>query len=127
MKEQYAAECLRQPIDPAHTVYQWELSLNGTDFSPVRLNTVFTTSQSRILQPVYLQPGMLVRCSTRAVDRDHTRGYSRTSHPSQLSQQQLCEGRSGDQEALLVSYPVFSGAPEVCQYLAIASNQTAFE
>lgn len=114
MKKQFAAECRQQQINPAHTVYKWELSLNGTDFHHVMLDTVFTSSKSRVLQPVYLEPGMFVRCSAWAVGRDHTRGHSRSSHPSQLSDQQLCEGRGSEEEALLVSYPHFSGTAEVC-------------
>ena len=110
--KQYRQECLEQQIDSALTGYTWELSRDGSQFQQVTQTTAFTDTQVKVLEPVYLAPGLFVLCSTQAVDTYGTKGYSRTSLPSNLSQL-VGECKERSWEATMFSYPGFSGAAEV--------------
>ena len=74
---QYKADC--KNIDMARSIFVWEYSLDKHDFHAFTTNTSLTNVNSEFLNPIYLQPGMFVRCSCVPVGKDHSRGHPRAS------------------------------------------------
>lgn len=119
----HAPECQRQHISPDLTEYTWELSRDGgQSFETVTLETAFTSTDVKVLESVYLSPGVLARCTARAVDSTHTKGNSRVSAPVHLSASSRCNG-TGEMEAALVSYQSFRAAPEVRPLIVYLHNR----
>ena len=112
-EQNYTAECSRQHIDTSRTQFIWEVSKNGKQFTRLHQDTLFTSTRRRVLDPVYLEQGLHVRCIATAVDRNGVRGYSRVSRPVQLIRKQRCFRRTGVHLATLTSYPGFRGRKDV--------------
>ena len=110
----YSTECQRQQINHSLTHYQWELSHDAISWTLVELETAFTSVHGQVLETVYLEEGLYVRCSAHAVDNFHTQGYSRTSTAIQLVAKcdPLCTGE-GSLIASMATYEGFSKMPEV--------------
>lgn len=86
----YLAECTRQGIDRSRTRFIWETSTDGSHFMRLQQDTLFTVTQGQVLDPVYLERGLFVRCTALAVDVNGVGGYSRVSRPVQLTRIQHC-------------------------------------
>lgn len=119
----YNTSCKSQNIDNNLTIYTWEVSTQlDKAFQPLRFNSIFTSSVSKELQPVYLQPHLYVRCTAQAVNSTGARGYKRTSEVVQLRKQRYsCYGKESGADkiqATITSYERFVAADQVfsCDY-----------
>lgn len=115
----YQAFCNRQNISTEDSVYSWEYSLDGEFFKDINTSLAISNIHSQFLEPIYLEPGMYVRCTCLPVNKEKVKGHPRTSNPIYLNKT-LHDCRIG-QEALeihehkvtLTSYDAFSGQNEV--------------
>lgn len=114
------SDCEKQEIDNHLTIYSWEISTDGVEFYPQNSGSTFISPQLQVLQPVYLQPGLYVRCKAQAVNGTGVKGYFRTSQPVELSLEHYnCYQQENGNEfqAKLSSYESFMAADQVYYYL----------
>lgn len=115
------SECKSQKIDNRLTSYSWEIATEeGAEFwQPLQSGAVLDSFKcQQLLYPLFLRPGLYVRCTAQAVDNNGVRGYSRTSLPVQLKLQQnnSCykESSGAGLQAKLSSYQSFMAEEKVC-------------
>ncbi len=116
--------CQEQSIANSLTLYSWEVSMERDSLSFERLqsSSILTSCEERELQTAYLQPNIFIRCLAQAVDGKGILGYSRTSHPVQLLDQQYnCyegEGqKGGGAEGTISTYDGFTANDEVIRIM----------
>ena len=92
----YTEYCRDQQIDSSLTKYTWFLSFPPAspqsrvlNYQPVQQATVFTAFDGKVLEPVYLNRSMYVRCSVQAITRQGTQGGTRHSEGVYLSKSVL--------------------------------------
>ena len=115
--------CQEQKIVEEWTVYTWEQSTDNIHYSPLTFNSIFTSTQQRQLETVYLQPSVYIRCKVQAVNESGVHGHSRTSEGVLLSQQyhRCSQERWADtQHAKITSYKTFTGHDEVKSHSLLA-------
>ena len=116
--ESYATYCHDQQIDSDHTLYTWFISTPDEPlvYHAVDRATIFTAFDGKVLEPVYLNRSVNVRCQAQAVTGLGTQGGSRTSESVHLSRSVLlspgtCDSVSSFSE--LYKSDGFTGHPEV--------------
>lgn len=101
--------------------------MDGNQFTSFNKSLVFANIHSQILEPIYLKPGMHVRCTSVPFSCEGIEGYPRTSNVVVLSRNQHnCSFGQGGQErqgrreitVILNSYDAFAGRNEVRLTLA---------
>ena len=111
----YLQECKIQTIQPRLTKYSWEVTrIEGESFGFEATDSSFTSTDSKVLESVYLSPGMSVRCVAQAVDSTNLSGNIRTSAPVRILASSHCDAVA-TMKAALVTYHGFSGEPEVSE------------
>ena len=111
----YADYCSNHRIDSHQTEYAWSVSADEVNYNPIELNTIFTSHKGKVLKPLYLEKGIYVNCSVRAVANSGTPGNVRYSESALLSEPLSSEGRCNSTFSYfhLHKYNHFSGDPEV--------------
>lgn len=105
--------CAAQNITQETTVFSWEISRDGINFTALEHATALTNTHSEILDTFYLKSGFYVRCLARAVSISGVRGHTRTSQAVFLGGKRYsCNGR-GETAAELTSYSSFGGQSKV--------------
>ena len=110
------SDCERQEIDNHLTIYSWEISTDGVEFFPQNSGSTLISPQLQVLQPVYLQPGLYVRCKAQAVNGTGEKGYFRISQPVELSLERYnCyqQEKGNEFQVKLSSYESFTAADQV--------------
>ena len=110
------SECQRQQIDVSRTKYAWDISYDGENFRELGLDTVTTSTHASVLESVYLDRGLYVRCRVSAVDYSNVEGYSRTSNVMLLNNTYTttCSTNNSTLQARMTSYLEYSGQRQVC-------------
>lgn len=116
-------DCQHQQIDNTKTIYSWETSTDGgSSFNTVSASTIFTSPYSRVLQTLYLAPGVFVRCRVQAVDHSGRKGYWRESEAVRTGEKKYsCYGDDEEEEegsfmtATLTSYESYRASDQVCE------------
>lgn len=128
----YAAYCRDHQIDSGLTKYTWFISSSSSssldqiiDYQPVEQATVFTSSDAKVLEPVYLNRSTYVRCSSQAITRLGTLGGTRLSEGVYLFKS-ILSSFSTDDDSVFSSFELhendgFTGHPEVSLLLRIPS------
>ena len=112
--ESFSQDCITQNISQESTVYSWEISEDGDNFTTLNHSTPLTNTHSERLETFYLKRDIYVRCSAQAVTHGGVRGHTRTSEVLRLGfKKYLCNG-SGGGRMELTSYPGFIGHDKVC-------------
>ena len=112
----YTAYCRDQQIDSSLTEYTWYTSSDETfNYQPVQQATIFTSSKGKMLESVYLNQGMYVRCSVKAVTTSGTLGGIRHSSGVFLSRSALSAEACDPVSSFFELYKSdgFTGHPEV--------------
>lgn len=112
VQDMFSGACESENINHEKTVYHWEMSYDGTTFHRILQSTIFTSVNSQILETVYLQPNIFVRCFAQAVDHNGTLGHTRLSSAVFVSMYYGCHG-DAELGATLSSYRDFAGLDEV--------------
>lgn len=130
----YMAYCIDQQIASSVTKYTWYVSSNGLDYHPIRQATIFTSSDGKVLEPVYLNQSIYVRCSARAVTTSGTQGGTRHSTGVRLSHTTLSSEMRNSVSSFFELYksdgftghPEVSGTVSVSNYLYLRAFSTPF-